>query len=179
MQRIAAYGASVTEQENGYADYLARKFGQKIKKFGYGGMHLPDAGMCFIDDVIKYKPNLAFIDWFSTGYMEISEKTISCLDTILYKFSLHNCAIVFLFMPFNEDLATTYKKNMFYSFLKEEIVKRNANYIDIASIITLEEKIKALRDTIHTNVWGGLDMRRLSRNNFQELIPDLLRLICF
>ena len=51
--RIAFYGASVTRQVNGYWEYFARLNPDfEVSPFGNGAMHLNDAGICYIDDVI-------------------------------------------------------------------------------------------------------------------------------
>ena len=42
-----------------------------VNVFGYGSMHLYDAGMCFIDNVLDNNPNYRFIDWMSTGFLAI------------------------------------------------------------------------------------------------------------
>lgn len=154
-ERIAAFGASVTQQENGYADFLAKKLGKKIKKFGYGGMHLPDAGMCFLDKVVSYKPDLVFIDWFSTDFMEQSEKTCRCIDTILYKFSLIKCAVVFLIFPERRNDGKQKDKDLFYDFCRNEIKKRSAYYIDLDKELKNQDLSDILRDSIHTTIHGG------------------------
>ena len=45
MKKIAFYGASVTQQRNGYVKYFAKLSKAKVLKFGFGGMHLNDAGI--------------------------------------------------------------------------------------------------------------------------------------
>ena len=52
---IAVFGASVTQQKNGYATKLSDKFNCPVRIFGYGGMHLNNAVICFIDKVIYEK----------------------------------------------------------------------------------------------------------------------------
>lgn len=94
---IACFGASVTQQNNGYSDKLSILFKKKINKFGYGGEHLFPSGMIFIDEVLKTNPNVCFIDWFSTGYLNLDNNTIDALNTINYKFSKANCKLIFLF----------------------------------------------------------------------------------
>ena len=57
---IAVFGASVTQQKNGYATKLQKYFNHPIKIFGYGGMRLNNAALCFIDEVIAPKPSYCF-----------------------------------------------------------------------------------------------------------------------
>ena len=156
MKRIAAFGASVTQQENGYVDQLAKKLGSNIKKFGYGGMHLPDAGICFIDTVCNYKPDIVFIDWFSTDYMQQSDRTLQCIDTILYKFSLIKCIVVFLIFPERRTDGRQQEKESFYDFCRKALKERNAYFIDISSKFENSDLSNILRDSIHTTVQGGV-----------------------
>ena len=154
-KRFVVFGASVTLQENGYADQLAKRLAVKIKKFGYGGMHLPDAGMCFIDTVCAYKPDCVLVDWFSTDYMEQSERTLQCLDTLLYKFSLINCAVVFLIFPERRTDGRQDEKEGFYNYCREALRTRNAYFIDLSAELENSDLSKILRDSIHTTIQGG------------------------
>lgn len=155
FRKIAAFGASVTQQENGYVDQLSKKIGTKIKKFGYGGMHLPDAGVCFIDKVLSYRPELCLIDWFSTGYMECSEKTLQCIDTIIYKFSQSNCVLVFLILPGSRTDEKYNEQIEFYNFCRKAFKKRNVYFIDIDDELKSVDLSYVLRDSIHTTIQGG------------------------
>lgn len=160
-KRLAAFGASVTQQENGYVDQFSKRIGVKIKKFDYGGMHLPDAGVCFIDTVCTYKPDCVLVDWFSTDYMEQSEKTLQCIDTILYKFSLINCAVVFLIFPERRTDGRQDEKEVFYDFCRKVLKDRNACYIDISDKLKNVDLANVLRDSIHTTSYGGGVLRKV------------------
>lgn len=175
--KLAAFGASVTQQENGYADQLAKKLGTKIKKFGYGGMHLPDAGICFIDKVLSYNPELCLIDWFSTDFMEQSENTLQCIDTILYKFSLINCAVVFLIFPERRTDGRQQEKEFFFDFCRTALKERNTTFIDISDELKETDLSEILRDSIHTTIHGGgyyadLIKEKLLSNPPHELSPE-------
>ena len=39
-------------------------------------MHLNNAAVCFIDEVIAQKPSYCFFDWFSTEYIKINDDTV-------------------------------------------------------------------------------------------------------
>ena len=155
FKRMAAFGASVTQQKNGYADRLAAKLGKKVKKFGYGGMHLPNAGMCFLDTVAKYRPDCVLVDWLSTGFMERSQKTLRCIDTILYKFSATHCAVVFLILPSRRTDGRQAEKDAFHDFCREALRVRGAHVIDIDSQLKGSDLTAALRDSIHTTARGA------------------------
>ena len=104
MTKIAFYGASVTQQRNGYVKYFAKLSTAKVLKLGFGGMQLSDAGICFIDKVVEIHPDICFIDWFSTWYMNQDGKFSLYLDVIAEKLQKINCRIIFLFFPQNKDL---------------------------------------------------------------------------
>ncbi|MBQ9206493.1 MAG: SGNH/GDSL hydrolase family protein [Treponema sp.] len=174
IKNIVAFGASVTEQENGYADQLARKLGVKIKKFGYGGMHLSDAGVCFIDKVLSNKPELCLIDWFSTDYMEQSKKTLQCIDTILYKFSQIHCAVVFLIFPERRTDGRQGEKESFYDFCRNALKERNATFIDISDELKDSDLSQILRDSIHTNIHGGGYYAELIKEHLLSNPPHVL-----
>ena len=174
-KKIVAFGASVTEQENGYADQLAKKIGIRIKKFGYGGMHLPDAGVCFIDKVLSYKPDLVLIDWFSTGYMECSEKTLQCIDTILYKFSKINCFVIFLILPGNRSDERYNEQKIYYNYLRNALKIRNAFYIDIDNELKTFDLSDILRDSIHTTIHGGAVYAEIIKNKLYDNSPNYIK----
>ena len=169
-KRLAAFGASVTQQENGYVDQLSKKLGVKIKKFGYGGMHLPDAGVCFIDTVCAYKPDCVLVDWFSTDYMEQSEKTLQCIDTVLYKLSLINCAVVFLIFPERRTDGRQDEKEAFYDFCRKVLKDRNVCYVDISDKLKNVDLANILKDSIHITSYGGGITLSLFKNHCY-LIP--------
>ena len=146
---VAIFGASVTQQKNGYATILSSKLQTKVNIYGYGGMHLNNAGICFIDKVIQDHPSYCFVDWFSTGYIVSNEETKEYIDTIIYKFSEINCKVIFLFFP-NKEYA---ERKEFYSFCKNHLEKRNIYYIDLASEINEFDLV--LRDVVHTTDYGS------------------------
>jgi hypothetical protein len=88
---IVFFGASVTEQtkKSGYVPQFKQIVTDNSLNFniiqkGYGSLHLTDAGICKIDHIIENKPNICFIDWFSTHYIETNkEKLYSYLDIIV------------------------------------------------------------------------------------------------
>ena len=146
---ITIFGASVTQQKNGYAVKLKSKFNEEVRIFGYGGMHLNNAGICFIDKVLEKDPSYCFIDWFSTGYTLINEKTIEYIDTIIYRFSQKQCKLIFLIFP-SRDYS---EKISFYRFCKSHLETKSICYIDINDEIGSITDI--LRDEIHTTDYGS------------------------
>ena len=148
---IAVFGASITQQKNGFATRLNKHFNLPIKVFGFGGMHLNNAAICFIDKVMNAKPDYCFIDWFSTGYNEISDKTVQYIDTIINKCSKNKCKPIFLFLPF-KDIPN---KHEFHSFCKSVLNKRKVFFIDVKTEATKDDIDKILSDDRHTHEYGS------------------------
>ena len=74
MKNIIFYGASVTQQsgQSGFVPTFKNmidlnQLEYNIIQKGYGSMHLYDAGIIKIDNIINENPSYCFIDWFSTG----------------------------------------------------------------------------------------------------------------
>ena len=86
MTKIVFYGASVTQQRNGYVDHFAKLSKAQVMKLGFGGMHLNDAGICFVDKAVQTRPDICFIDWFSTAYTGLDSKSDLYIDAIAEKF---------------------------------------------------------------------------------------------
>ena len=147
---ITFFGASVTLQKNGYARLLSEKFQDEVKIFGYGGMHINNAGICFIDDVLSVNPDYCFVDFFSTVYTLENNKTKEYIDTIIYKFSKANCKLIFLFFPKYYE-----KLDEWYTFCKNHLDANNMCYIDVNSKLKKVDKNKYLKDSVHTNNYGS------------------------
>lgn len=148
--KIAFFGASVTAQSGGFAS-MFKNFGYKCKIFGYGGMHLCDAGVCYIDYVLKYRPDICFIDWFSTGYNICGKETLEYLETIVYKLVKAKCKPVFLFLP-HKNKET---RSAFYKYCKKFLDDKNLPYLDICEHIKADEIDSILRDDVHTTDYGS------------------------
>lgn len=151
LYRVCFFGASVTQQSSGYAAILKKELNADVKVFGFGGMHLRDAGIIYIDSVLECNPDLCFIDWFSTGYNSCDSNTEEYIDTIIYRFSKVFCKLVFLFFPYKENPS----KKAFHEFCKRFLVRRNMMYIDVAARLQMYDIETILRDNIHTNDFGS------------------------
>lgn len=146
---IVFFGASVTEQREGYAHYFKLKDGGNNKCFkkGYGSRHLNDAGICYIDNVLEHNPNVCFIDWFSTGY--VSNSISMYLDTITKKLMDKNSIIVFLLF---DRLDINEKRLEMYDVVKKYASEYGHHYIELYNIPNIRD---LLRDVVHTNENGS------------------------
>lgn len=166
---ISFFGASITEQHAGYVLYFAKKYQNKVYQKGYGGMHLEDAGICYIDDVISDNPEYCFIDWFSTGYVEMNNLTYDYLNTIVYKFSEKNIKLVFLFL---RETELDNNRKLFYDYCKEYLKKNNLRYIDINKCIKFSKEM--VRDNIHTTDYGSEIYASTIYNEFIKIKDDII-----
>jgi hypothetical protein len=161
--KIAFFGASITQQNNGFAKYTTDFLKCESQIFGYGSMHLCDAGICYIDEVLNYKPKYCFIDWFSTGYIKNNKHNLDgiklYIDTIINKFLKNGVIVIFLFFPdCSNDSITNQPVNKkdINEKLANYLVKLNVPIIDLSEKFNNSELNLILRDDkIHTTDFGS------------------------
>lgn len=148
---ISFFGASVTQQKTGYTNEFKKLIEDKmnVTVFGYGSTHLNDAGVCYIDNVIKENPKYCFIDWFSTGFVCCDSYIYTYLDTLVYKFSQINCYLIFLLLDRNP---MEEKRIKMYDIIKEYCKIHNIKYIELFNNKNVTE---LLRDSVHTTEVGS------------------------
>lgn len=169
---ISFFGASVTAQKDGYTDvfknmYIKENPNKKVFIHGFGSMHLFDAGIMFIDDVIQNKPTFCFIDWFSTGFLFNELTQIVYLDTILYKLHTIKCIPIILFLDRNP--AIEQKRKDMYKLVKEYIRPLNISYIDVVNQF---DASTILRDCVHTNTTGSNMYGTYIFNQSKEILKN-------
>jgi hypothetical protein len=152
------FGASVTAQkgDSGYVHVFSKLLVQNnfidvnIIQKGFGSMHLCDAGICKIDEVIKENPNFCFIDWFSTGFVTNDKEYLQrLLNVIVRKLMLINCKVCFLLidrLDLGEDRLKMFKNIIEYAN------QYNIQYIELYGNENVQE---LLRDSVHTNETGA------------------------
>lgn len=164
---IAFYGASVTQQKSGYAVKLKSRLQDEVEIFGYGGMHLNNAGICYIDKVLEVKPDYCFIDWFSTTYLDRNQSTIDYLDTLVDKFSKIDCKLIFLFLlNRNHD-----ERVEFYEYCKAYLRSKGLPFYDMNE--HLESSPEMLRDFVHTTEVGSEKYAEIIHRKFDQDRPTL------
>lgn len=173
---IGFFGASVTKQQNGYVKFFERLCNHNILQHGYGGMHLKDAGIVFIDEVCKNKLDYCFIEWFTpsiSGYKK--ENLFLYLDTIVYKLLLNDCVPIFLFLRGTTSACTFDDKVQDYNLIiSEYCLSKNLPYFeaykDVNVSCMLDEEI--LRDSVHTNDKGSELYAKAIMNYFNFFVKD-------
>lgn len=163
--KIAFFGASITQQKSGYVSrFKELNPNFEINQFGYGGMYITDAGVCFIDEVVSTKPEYCFLDWFSPACYRPPEKIKDYLDTIVGKLLDIDCCPIFLFF---------YRQKMdpgwfeMFDYLKAYAKQYNINHIDLSK---LPDANKYLRDSIHTNELGGKKYGEIINQEFHSML---------
>lgn len=162
--KIAFFGASITQQKSGYVSrFKELNPNFEINQFGYGGMYITDAGVCFIDEVVSTKPEYCFLDWFSPACYRPPEKIKDYLDAIVGKLLDIDCHPIFLFF---------YRQKMdpgwfeMFEYLKAYASNYDINYLDLSK---LEEPDQYLRDTIHTNDLGSKKYGEIINEKFHSM----------
>ena len=162
-EKIAFFGASVTEQKNGYAKhFIENNVCLKYNIFGYGSRHLNDAGICYIDDVIKSNPSYCFIDWFNTGYITYNEDKFdeikTYINTIVHKLLYNKIVCIFLFFPNSSINSITNKpvdQTNIIKTLMNYADEINIPYINLSNIFTESALKQISNDGIHTTDYGS------------------------
>lgn len=173
-QHIAFFGASITQQSDGYAAHFARRFPEyEYSMHGFGSMHLNDAGVCRIDDVLATNPDWCVVDWFSTFYIKEKEADFEdirqYIDAVVHRF--YSAGVRLLFVMFPETVND-----------KREVFARISAYIDglgipLADLSSAFDDLSViLRDGIHTTALGSAEYGRLVAEAFEKArsvsIPD-------
>jgi hypothetical protein len=160
---VGVFGASVTKQKDGYAYILSEKINIKHDHiFGYGGMHIDDAGICFLDNVVETRSDYCFIDFFSTDYTFTTQLTIDCLDTIVYKFTSNNCKLIFLFLLNGNHI----KRLPFYKFVKTYLDAKKLYYIDLNAYLVYSNELCS--DYVHTTHFGSEKYAEIIYEQFEK-----------
>jgi hypothetical protein len=157
MKNIVFFGASVTQQggASGYVPTfknmaVSSQLEYNIIQKGFGSMHLTDAGICKINDIINENPHYCFVDWFSTGLIITDKQELfTYLDVIVSKLMLINSQICFLLF---DRIDICNRRLIMYDHVKEYGKLYNLHVIDIHNNTNINE---LLRDTVHTNELGA------------------------
>lgn len=150
MLKISFFGASVTQQKDGFARVFSDQHPEYVCSiFGYGARHLKDAGICLLDLVIAEPADFAVIDWFSTGFVRLEniERIKIFVNTQVHKFASAGIRPIYLFLPQTDDVKPT------YSLIQAYLHQLNIPYIDIAGGVA--DPSTCLRDSVHTSPAGA------------------------
>jgi len=178
--KISFFGASITEQKEGYVYQIKNYFNTNkninIYQNGYGARYITDSGIINIDNVILNEPNYCFLDWFSTLLIDDISNLLIYINTIIYKFTKINCKLIFLFFP-RKDMNNDRKK--MYNSVQKYLNSINISYLDLSDIFNNNLEY-ILKDGIHTNKQGGIEYanriieyfnNNLNNINYPSIMP--------
>lgn len=153
--KISFFGASITQQKEGYVHEFKLKYPEfEIKQFGYGGQHISNAGIIHINEVLFSKPNYVFIDWLSTAFiiqnMNSPKHICKYIDTLIYKFIDNQIIPIFLILP-NKQFCY----NDILTVLKNYLQNYNIPVIDIFNSFDNVNFNEICYDKIHTTSYGS------------------------
>ena len=117
-------------------------------------MHLSDAGICFINKVVELKPEICFVDWFSTAYSNQDSNLELYIDAIAEKLLKIDCRVIFLFLPNKRNAKECGWENL-YSCAKNYLKKQGLEFICIDEALSDCTPEEILRDEIHSTEKGS------------------------
>ena len=156
--RISFFGASITEQKEGYVYQIKKQFENNtsisIFQHGYGARYITDSGIINIDDVLLNKPHFCFLDWFSTLLVCDLKDILIFLETIIYKFTKSNCKLIFLFFP-RKDM--NHDRMEMYHSVQNYLDSNKISYLDLSERFNNDLMECILKDDVHTTIQGGIN----------------------
>lgn len=173
---IAFFGASVTKQKNGYVTYFTEHAQQANQSFAitrhsYPAMHLNNAGMCFIPEVLATQPQYCFIDWFSTSRIFASADLKVLLDTLRYQFIPANCQLVFLLLGGSAKHMFA-KRLAMYDLVEKYAQEHEIPCINIWPAVQAYDENVLVRDAVHTTPEGGKVYGSLIYHEFMQKVLE-------
>lgn len=153
---VACFGASVTQQGEGYVPRLREHLAAaaapagshcpSVLQFGYGSMHLRSAGVCFIDEVIAARPSVCVLEWFTPDGEFSRAELDRCLGGVLRKLLRAGIAPLALWLR-RRDEGTPHRLAV-----RARVMAALRDY-GVALVDTQElplDLATALRDVVHT-----------------------------
>jgi hypothetical protein len=179
MSRIACFGASVVQQggPNSFFHHLSKslkELGYSTASFGYGSTHIVNSGVCFIDTVLEFKPNICFLEWLTSGcYTVEKDGLLEYWNAMIYKFSKAKCKLILLILPrldWDADRETMMRVSI------EHMAKYGIPVINLSKAFPNIKDL--LRDYVHTNQAGAEAYSKAIMEQFIKLegsltIPNL------
>ena len=173
---ISFFGASVTAQGDGYVRHFIEHAKQEdraftVTKHGYGSMHLRDAGMCFIPEVLAACPHYCFIDWFSTGIIFLDDQLELLLDTLRYRLVTAACQPVFLLLG-GDKAHMSDKRLLMYDHVLAYSQKHRIPCVNLCPQLGDFDETVLYRDAVHTTPEGSEIYGKLIYQYFTQHVLD-------
>ncbi len=105
---VAFFGASITQQKEdvSYVAFFKKAWESSltmnyqrsinVQRLGYGGMHLGDAGLFYLGEVLALGPQVVMLEWHTTA---IEKWTYGLLEKIIYTLYCNKILPIILILP--------------------------------------------------------------------------------
>lgn len=160
MLNILFHGASVTEQnhETSYFHQLQllcqRRPDLILRKKGYGGRHLNDAGFLTIGYDTEYVTDICFLDWNSTGLDFFDDDKLKYIIGTLLDKKIVPIFLIFARADSLDGLSNRRSESQIIKFCD----KYEIPLLDLRNAVSVKDD---LRDVVHTNINGALKYANL------------------
>jgi hypothetical protein len=182
-KNICFYGASVIKQQMGIVDMFknANNINFNIFSKHYTGTTIENAGVCYINEVLKQNPDYCFLDWFSSGFpicrddKGLLEK---CMDAMFFRLLKNKCIpiVILIYRIDGEvDEEISEKRILLYEFIKNYCKKYNIHCIDLYThpdVLSMHAANKLLADNVHTLPMGAKKYAEIIEDYFYSYILD-------
>ena len=148
--RIVFFGASVTQQKEpgGYVGEFKKLHNPDlVHQFGYGGMQIVNAGICFIGEVLEKKPDILVLDWSLTGG---GPKFEMAVKTVIQKAQNAGAHVFFIHFPRVDGITALAEKE-----IERLAPALNYSIFDLRTWFPPDLLREGLRDNCHTNAIGA------------------------
>ena len=165
---ISIFGASVTQQKTGYANcYKTMNTNDDVSVYGHGGLQIHNGGLIFLENALKYNPDLIIFDWFTPGYTDFTYDHIKLILEELIRFCIaKKTKMLFLYLPYVEETPDTIQK-------RENYYKITKNILDMYNIMWLDlsylDNESYRYDMVHTTEEGSKKYAEALYNKMKNL----------
>lgn len=170
---VAFFGASVTEQSvhhatqertgfvNYFMDELAGTHGFKVSRVSAGSSDIMDAGIVYVEKILKLKPDICVLDWVTPSLMDCDPRIV---QQVYYRLMEYDILPVTVLFPRTDRVQKDIPLAQEMARISREFDLPFFDVSDLLGDVGLET---ILRDTVHTNAAGA----RL----YAEIILDILK----
>lgn len=137
-----------------------------MRKLGYGGCHLNDAGFSTIDYDTNVPTDIVFIEWNTTALVKFDEKKIRYMAGVLLKKGIMP---IFLILARSDSISPESKRKCEQQ-VKDFCSDNNLICLDYRYLINPEED---LRDFVHTNLSGAMKYANQIYSDLTQIVGEL------
>jgi len=171
--KILFVGASVTAQSinrnnceiTGYYVRLEQELASKFEltRLAYGSHQFHAMGVFSLSKIIELKPQVAVLEWMTTGEKTVRKDQIVSSTSLLRK---HGIGVIWLVLPRLDSEAYTSKYEALNSLKDEITIMSLLDVLDSGNIDLM------LRDKVHTNQLGAVHYAKLMADRLEDSIQS-------